>query len=295
MKTYLDYLKNEKRKAPNTLLAYERDLRGFADFLEERGKTLYECAEGDAVAYVLKLRNQNMSRPTVNRKISSLKSFYDYKLSKGELESNPFAKLRSSKPGARDIDYLSVEEIFALLELPDDSPRGIRDKALMEFMYGTGIRVTELVRIKYEDINLRMRFARIKDSNDESRIVPIGEYAYVALVKYIEEAYPVIKGKEIEPEEFLFINMAGDCLTRQGIWKILKDYGKKLEIEDRMTPQILRDSFAIHILQNGGDLRTLQELMGFDDLSAGLAYLALVEIHVKDVFSKTHPRAQIIL
>ncbi len=291
MKAYLDYLKNEKKKATNTLLAYERDIRGFADFLEERGKQLTECAEGDAVAYVLKLRNQNMSKPTVNRKISSLKSFYDYKLNCGEITSNPFAKLKSSKPGARDIDYLSVEEVFALLELPDDTARGKRDRALMEFMYGTGIRVTELVRIKFEDINLRMRFARIKDANEESRIVPIGEYAYKALESYIKDAYPVIKGAEIEPTDNLFINMSGESLTRQGVWKILKDYGKKLGIEERMTPQILRDSFAIHILQNGGDLRTLQELMGFDDLSAGIAYLALVEIHVKDVFSKTHPRA----
>ena len=291
MKEYLDYLKNDKKKADNTLLAYERDIRSFEEFLKTRGKGLDSCTEGDAVAYVLGLKNQNKSRPTVNRRISSLRAFYEYKLDKGVVGSNPFNKLKSSKAEARDISYLTVEEVFALLELPDDSPKGVRDRALLEFMYGTGIRVTELVRMKCEDLSLRMNFATIRDANGESRIVPLGHYAHDALDDYLKRAYTVLKGSELEPEDYLFINRSGECLTRQGIWKILKEYGKKIGVEDKMTPQVLRDSFAVHILQNGGDLKTLQELMGFDDMSAGIAYLALTDIHIKDVFMKTHPRA----
>lgn len=291
MKEYLDYLKSENKKADNTLLAYERDIRSLEDFLKTRTKALDSCTEGDAVAYVLDLKNQNMSRPTINRRISSLRAFYEYKKDRGVISSNPFTKLKSSKAEARDISFLTVEEVFALLELPDETPKGVRDRALLEFMYGTGIRVTELVRMKCEDVNLRMNFATIKDANEESRIVPLGRYAHDALADYLKRAYSVLKGSEPESGDYLFINRSGECLTRQGIWKILKEYGKKLGIEDKMTPQVLRDSFAVHILQNGGDLRTLQELMGFDDMSAGIAYLALTELHVKDVFSRTHPRA----
>ena len=292
MRDYIEYMKNEKRKAENTLVAYERDLKAFEKFLAGRGVgSLTECTDSDAVAYVLELNRDNKSKPTINRKISAIRNYYEFEIQKGLRTGNPFTRVRSAKGDKRQIEYLTVEEIEQLLALPDDSSKGIRDRALLEFMYGTGARVTEVVRLRFSDVNLRMSFVTLRDSNDESRIVPLGRYARAAMTEYFDKAYDDLKGRERDEDDYVFINLRGDALTRQGIWKILKDYGSEIGIGDRMTPLILRDSFAVHILQNGGDLKTLQELMGFEDMSVGIAYLSVTDIHVKDVFNRTHPRA----
>ncbi len=292
MSEFIDYLRTEKKKAENTLIAYERDIKSFRNYLLSRGVTdMDKCSESDAVSYILELGNQKKSKATVNRKISALRMYYEYCIRCGKREDNPFSRIKSARGERRDVDYLTVEEIESLLELPDDSPKGIRDTALLEFMYGTGARVTEVVRLCFEDINLRMSFVTLKDVNDESRIVPLGKYAKAALEKYIGTVYDDLAGRPHSEEDHVFVNMRGEALTRQGIWKIMKDYGSRINAGSRMTPQILRDSFAVHILQNGGDLKTLQELMGFEDMSIGIAYLAVTEIHVKDVFNRTHPRA----
>ncbi len=292
MDAFIDYLKNTKNKAENTLVAYRRDLQAFETFLQGRGeKSLDQCKDSDAAAYILELNNESKSKATINRKISSLRAFYDFKIEEGVVDSNPFQKIKSAKNDKRQIDFLTVEEVNTMLSLPDDSPKGLRDRAILEFMYGTGARVTELVRLRFTDINLRMNFVTLKDNDGESRIVPIGSYASKALQDYIDNAFEEIKGEERDEEDYLFINFRGQPLTRQGIWKILKEYGKEMDVEDRMTPQILRNSFAVHILQNGGDLKTLQELMGFEDMSVGIAYLAVLNVRIRDVYNRTHPRA----
>ena len=291
MRDFIEHLKREKNKAENTLIAYQRDISAFEKYLGDRGKSLATCAESDAVSYVLDLNNQNKSKATINRKVSSLRNYYDFRVSEGKSTSNPFAKIKSVKGDRRQVDYITIEEAEKLMNLPGDDAKGIRDRALLEFMYGTGARVTEVVRLRFCDINLKMSFVTLKDVNDESRIVPLGKYALEAMTEYVESAYEKISGRWHEDDDFVFINFRGEALTRQGIWKILKDYGAMIGLEDRMTPQILRDSFAVHILQNGGDLKTLQELMGFEDMSVGIAYLAVTDIHVRDVFKKTHPRA----
>ncbi|MBQ0018582.1 MAG: tyrosine-type recombinase/integrase [Clostridiales bacterium] len=292
MKDFIEYLKNEKHKAENTLIAYERDIKGFEQFLtERRGKTLADCAESDAIAYVLSMGKENKSKATINRKVSALRTYCDFLIGQSVLDTNPFAGIKSGKSDKREIDYLTLEDVEALLALPSDDRKGLRDKALMEFMYGTGARVTEVVRLRIEDVNLRMSFVTLRDVNDESRIVPLGRYAREALVEYLEGTYDSMKGSEKKGEDYVFINLRGEQLTRQGIWKILKNYGEKLGLAERMTPQILRDSFAVHILKNGGDLKSLQELMGFEDMSIGIAYLAVTDIHVRDVFKRCHPRA----
>lgn len=291
MSDFIDYLKNEKGKAENTLIAYRRDITAFEKYLSERGKSTASCSESDAVSYVLDMNNQNKSKATINRKVSALRTYYDYRIEKGISRLNPFAKIKSVKGDRRQVDYLSIDEAAKLMELPGDDKKGIRDRALLEFMYGTGARVTEVVRLRFCDLNLRMNFVTLKDADDESRIVPLGKYASEAMTEYAERAYDEICGREHDDDDFVFVNFRGEPLTRQGIWKILKDYGAMINLADRMTPQILRDSFAVHILQNGGDLKTLQELMGFEDMSVGIAYLAVTDIHVRDVFKKTHPRA----
>jgi integrase/recombinase XerD len=292
MDDFIEYLKSTGKKAENTIVAYRRDLMAFSDFLHERsGKELIECKDSDAVAYILELNNENKSKATINRKISSLRAFYDYKMGCGEIDTNPFNKIKSARNDKRQIEFLTIEEVEALLDTPDDSPKGIRDRALLEFMYGTGARVTEVVRLRFSDLNLKMNFVTLKDSEGESRIVPVGSYAHDALQKYIDTAYDSIKGDARNDDDYVFINFRGQPLTRQGIWKIMKEYGRKNGIEGKMTPQVLRNSFAVHILQNGGDLKTLQELMGFEDMSVGIAYLSVTKVRIRDVFNRTHPRA----
>ena len=292
MRGFIEYMKNDKRKAENTLIAYERDLKAFEKYLAGRGTgSLEDCTDNDAISYVLQLSNENKSKPTINRKVSALRMYYEYLIMKGVISENPFTRIKAIKTDKRQIDYLTVEEAARLMDLPGDDSKGLRDKALLEFMYGTGARVTEVVRLRFSDINLRMNFVTLRDVNDESRIVPLGRYASAAMKEYIEKSYDVIRGKDYEDDDFVFVNFRGEPLTRQGIWKILKDYGQMLGIESRMTPQILRDSFAVHILKNGGDLKSLQELMGFEDMSVGIAYLSVVEIRVREVFRNCHPRA----
>lgn len=285
-------MKNEKHKAENTLIAYERDINAFGKYLESRGTKKFEdCTDNDAISYVLQLGNDNKSRPTINRKVSALRTFYGYLIAQGRIGSNPFTRIKAVKTDRRKIDFLTIDEAAKLMDLPGDDIKGLRDKALLEFMYGTGARVTEVVRLKFGDVNLKMNFVTLRDVNDESRIVPLGSYASAALSKFVNEAYDSIKGSPHTDDDNVFINLRGEALTRQGIWKILKDYGAMIGVESRMTPQILRDSFGVHILQNGGDLKTLQELMGFDDMSVGIAYLAEIDIRVREVFRSCHPRA----
>ena len=285
-------MKNEKHKAENTLIAYERDINAFGKYLESRGTKKFEdCTDNDAISYVLQLGNDNKSRPTINRKVSALRTFYGYLIAQGRIGSNPFTRIKAVKTDRRKIDFLTIDEAAKLMDLPGDDIKGLRDKALLEFMYGTGARVTEEVRLKFGDVNLKMNFVTLRDVNDESRIVPLGSYASAALSKFVNEAYDSIKGSPHTDDDNVFINLRGEALTRQGIWKILKDYGAMIGVESRMTPQILRDSFGVHILQNGGDLKTLQELMGFDDMSVGIAYLAVIDIRAREVFRSCHPRA----
>ena len=291
MREFLEHLRNDKNKAENTIIAYERDIAAFEKYLKERGKSLGRANESDAVSYVLELGNQSKSKATINRKVSSLRNYYDFRIAGGAMTNNPFAKIKSVKGDRRQVDFLTIDEAARLMDLPEDDKKGMRDKALLEFMYGTGARVTEVVRLKFSDLNLNMNFVTLKDADEENRLVPLGRYAAEAMNNYVNDAYPEIVGRKPDPDDYVFVNFRGETLTRQGIWKILKDYGAMIGIADRMTPQILRDSFAVHILQRGGDLKTLQELMGFEDMSVGIAYLAVTDIHVRDVFKKTHPRA----
>ena len=195
MRGFIEYMRKDKRKAENTLIAYQRDLSAFEKYLASRNVDgLDNCGENDAISYVLSLGAENKSKATINRKVSALRTYYDYTISQGRRSDNPFSKIKSARGDKRQIEYLSIEEATKLMELPDDSRIGIRDKALLEFMYGTGARVTEVVRLRFCDINLRMNFVTLRDVNDESRIVPLGSYAAAALSAYIDKAYDRLKG-----------------------------------------------------------------------------------------------------
>ena len=206
------------------------------------------------------------------------------------MKNNPTANIKSPKIERKEIEYLEMDEIDKLLATPDDSVKGVRDRAILEVLYATGIRVSELIEANVEDINLRMGFITCTGEQSNPRIVPLGRPSRAALEDYIYDGRKKLV-KENTAEKALFVNYYGKRITRQGLWKILKEYGNKAGIEHRLTPNIIRTSFAVHMLQNGADLKTLQELMGHEDITATQVYLSVTKNRIKDVYDKSHPRA----
>ena len=215
---------------------------------------------------------------------------YKYFIEKGLINKNPTANIKSPKIERKEIEYLSLEEVNKLLSTPDDTLKGKRDKAILELLYATGIRVNELVAANIEDVNLRIGFFTCPGEYGRARIVPLGRPAREAIERYLEDARDMFV-KNNRNEKALFVNYSGNRMTRQGLWKLLKTYGKKAELEDKITPHILRNSFAVHMVQNGADLKSLQELLGHEDIAATQIYLSVTKNRIKDVYDKTHPRA----
>lgn len=291
VKEYEEYLRHEKRKSQNTLDAYMGDLRDFQAFLSERGIRLEAASNTDVVGYLLKLREDGRSSATINRKIASVRLFYKYLKMRSIIKENPADNIKSTHVEKKEIEYLTIAEVDRLLSIPDDSLKGKRDRAILEVLYATGIRVSELVNVKVSDVNMRMGFVSLTGDVGRARIVPLGRPARAALEEYI---YGVRKGlvrDENNNEDALFVNYHGKKLTRQGLWKIIKEYAAKANIENKITPQTLRHSFAVHMVQNGADLKSLQELLGHEDISATQIYLSVTKNRIKDVYDKTHPRA----
>lgn len=286
------YLKEEKNMAGNSLEAYERDVNHFLRFLE--GKNIHEMRDmtnTDIVSYVLKLKNEGKSGATVNRRISAIRTFCTYTHSKGLMRDNPSIHIKSPQMEKKRPDYLSIEEIENLLALPDVATvKGKRDKAILETMYGTGIRVTELVEMSLEDVNVRLGFCTFTGEYGKARIIPLGRPAKTAMEEYLREARPQLTRSK-ENEKALFVNYTGERMTRQGLWKILKHYANKSGLGAALTPQIIRHSFAVHMLQNGADLKSLQELMGHEDITTTQIYMETTKNRIKEVYDKAHPRA----
>ena len=291
IKDFIEYLQRERRMSKNTLEAYKRDVHEFVAFEGARGMTdLLDTSSTEIVAFLHDLKNSGKSAATVNRKLASVRAFFNFLMNSGLVSSNPTADIKSPKIERKELEYLTLEEVDKLLETPDDSIRGIRDKAILEVLYATGIRVSELIEADLEDINMRMGFITCDGEQSKARIVPLGRPARAALETYIYEARNALV-KDNTEEKALFVNYYGSRITRQGLWKVLKEYGEKAGIEKKLTPNIMRNSFAVHMLQNGADLKSLQELMGHEDISATQAYLAVTKNRIKDVYDKTHPRA----
>lgn len=295
LEEFMGYLTEEQGKAKNTREAYRRDLLEFQRRLAEKEIIgLEKATNTEVVGYLLNLKNTGKSAATVNRKVASLRAFYRFMLEKGYVKENPTYRIKSPKIERKELEYLTVEEMDKLLSLPDGSLRGVRDRAILEVLYATGIRVSEITEANLEDINLRMGFVTCKGEHGKARIVPMGRPAKAALEEYVYDARPKLlrkdqeKGKE---ERALFVNYAGDRITRQGLWKIIKEYAKKAGIESNITPQTLRNSFAVHMIQNGADIKSLQELLGHEDPSATQVFLSVTKSRIKDVYDNTHPRA----
>lgn len=288
---FLIYLKEEKRAAENTSSAYVRDILQFESFVGERGITdLEDVINSDVVAFLMDLKSKGSSKSTVNRKLASVRTYYAFLQKRMGLKNNPADNIKSPKIEKKAMEFLKPEEVDKLMELPDDTDKGIRDKAILELLYATGIRASELIDMEIADINLRMGFVTCEGENIRSRIIPVGRMARNAVEKYLEESRGRLT-RSNEDERHLFVNFQGKPLTRQGLWKVLKEYGDMAGLSVNLTPQVLRNSFAIHMLQNGADLKSLQELMGHEDISATQVYLAFTKNRIKDVYDRSHPRA----
>lgn len=285
------FLKEEKKMSENTIEAYQRDIRGFCRFAEERGvENPEEASNTEVVAYLMRLKQEGKAKATVNRKLAAIRTWFQYLVEEGRVSRNPALEIKSPKIERKEIEYLSVEEVDTLMKMPDESPKGIRDRAILELLYATGIRASELIALEIDDVNVRMGFVTCSGENMKARIIPIGRPGRKAMETYLYGARQEILARHPE-ERSLFVNYIGKPITRQGLWKILKEYGEKAELSHSLTPQVLRNSFAVHMLQNGADLKSLQELLGHEDISATQIYLSVTKNRIKDVYDKTHPRA----
>lgn len=291
---FLDYLKNERKTADNTVLAYKRDICAFERFANGRGIfSPLEVTNAEVVSYLIQLKNDGKSKGTVNRKLASIRSFYNYMQRMGRMSVNPTEDIKSPKIDRKELEFLTIEEVEQLLAQPDESVKGIRDRAILELMYATGIKVSEVIELKLSDMNLHMGFVSCSGSHGRARIVPMGNIARETIQRYIDESRNfLMRGENVDdPDREFFVNYMGKPFTRQGLWKIMKEYGVKSGMEHKITPHILRNSFAVHMIQNGADLKSLQELLGHEDISATQIYLSVTKNRIKDVYDKTHPRA----
>ncbi|MDO4868814.1 MAG: tyrosine recombinase [Bacillota bacterium] len=289
---FVQYLQKEKRMAKNTLEAYKRDVISFISFESSRGITdVTEVSSTEIVAYLHNLKSTGKSASTVNRKLASLRSFFRYLQKINVIKDNPTSGIKTPKIERKELEFLTIEEVDRLLEVPDRSLKGIRDRAILEVLYATGIKVSELIDANVEDVNFRMGFITCATSSIRARIVPLGRPSRAALEEYVYDVRKKLLRDDNRDEKALFVNYYGSRITRQGLWKLLKEYGEKTGLQQRLTPNTLRNSFAVHMLQNGADLKSLQELMGHEDITATQIYLSATKNRIKDVYDKTHPRA----
>lgn len=286
---YILFLTTVKKSSQNTIQSYRRDLVKLNDYLVDNGITDIKDVNSTVLrSYVLYMEDQKKSSATVSRSIASIRSFFIYLLENGIVTGNPTEGLKPPKVEKKTPETLTIEEVSLLLEQPSgDTPKEIRDKAMLELLYATGLRVSELISLKISDINLSLNYIECHDRN-KSRIIPIENAAKYALSRYITETRPAM----CADSEFLFTNVKGDVMSRQGFWKVLKSYAKKAGINKDITPHMIRHSFATHMVINGADLASLQEMLGHSDISTTQIYLKGKSSKLKEVYDKAHPRAK---
>ena len=286
---YERFLTEEKKASPNTLSSYLRDVRQYLGWLGEAGLSPAQAVHADVEAYTRSMTAHGKSAATVTRCQASLKSFYSWLMEIGQVSENPARGLTQAKVERKLPHILTSREVELFLEQPDPSDaKGCRDKAMLELLYATGIRVSELIGLDLENLNLSAGFIRCA-SRGKERIIPLYQTAVRALQNYLDRVRPQMV--EHPDEKALFVNMSGERMSRQGFWKIIKHYQEKAGIQKDITPHTLRHSFAAHLLENGADLRSIQEMLGHADISSTQIYAQLVNQKLKDVYNKAHPRA----
>ena len=286
IETYKQYL-DSKQLSTNTISSYIYDINSFKDYLNDNyGLDISKTRKAQILTYLVNLQKQGKSSSTISRTISALKNFFEFLKKEKLVEDNPAMSIHSPKQVKKTPAILSEDEVTQLMELSDPSTfKGSRDSAILELLYSSGIKATELINIKVSDVNLNAGIINIDGTKE--RIVPLSQYAKNAINNFLNN----YRNKKCKQDvEFLFVNISGEPISRQGIWKILKYYEKKANFKKELSPQILRNSFAVHLLSHGADLGTLQELMGLSSFAAAQNYLSSVEFKSLEVFKKTFPR-----
>lgn len=286
---FIQYLHNTKKSSGNTEVSYERDLRKLSQFLSDQGiEDITQVTATNLNSYMLYLERKRFAPSTVSRSVASIRAFYQYLVKTQEISENPSEGLHPPKVEKKLPEILTVEEVDLLLAQPNaETPKGMRDRAMLELLYATGIRVSELVHLVLSDVNMSLGFLTCRDSGKE-RIIPFGSVAKKALQTYLTEARPGFVTEE--SGDLLFTNCSGKMMSRQGFWKILKSYANAAGIQADITPHTLRHSFATHLLQNGADLKSLQEMLGHSDISTTQMYVNMSVNKIRDVYMKAHPR-----
>ena len=284
---FIEYLKS-RQVSRNTLLSYERDINQLATYFKNIDKKMFDATEEDLQKYIVYLTTMGKSNATISRNVASMKAFYRYLLKNKLVEENIALNLAAPKVEKKELSILSVSEVEKLLEQPSSKDlKGQRDKAMLELLYATGIRVTELVSLTMSDVNVNAGHIKVKKKSKE-RVIPISNTALKYLKEYIENVRPLLI--KTEEEQSLFINANGQKMTRQGFWKILKQYKDEAKIEKELTPHTIRHSFAVHMLQNGAELKSVQELLGHTDVASTMMYTHVADLKLRYEYLKAHPR-----
>ncbi|MCT2345258.1 site-specific tyrosine recombinase XerD [Niallia taxi] len=292
LKDFMHYLLVEKGLAKNTLVSYERDLKSYCKYIRDIEQIgLTDIQRAHIVRFLGFLKDNGKSSKTIARHIASIRAFHQFLFRDRVTEEDPTVHIETPQ-GERSLPkVLSMQEVEALLEFPKKLDHfGKRDKAMLELLYATGIRVSELIQLNMDDVHLMMGFVRCIGKGNKERIIPIGGAATKAITVYLEEGRADFSNKK-EKSDALFLNHHGRRLSRQGFWKILKRLGKEADIKKEITPHTLRHSFATHLLENGADLRAVQEMLGHADISTTQIYTHVTKTRLKDVYSQYHPRA----
>jgi integrase/recombinase XerD len=299
IESFLNYLRVEKGFSNNTTMAYANDLNQLRAFAEEaagRGGIMpnwVSFSRQDMLSYLLNLKERNYAVTTVARKVAAAKSFFGFLAAEGKVKSNPMDNISSPKVGKALPDTLSVSQVRELLAQPAklETPEAKRDRAMLELLYASGMRVSELVNLNVIDVDTASGFVRAFGKGKKERLVPVYPQAALSVEDYVKEVRPryVHNGAE----KALFVNQRGERLTRQGLWQILKGYAKTANLEHRVTPHTLRHSFATHMLSGGADLRSVQELLGHANISTTQIYTHLTSDHIRQAYDKAHPRAKV--
>lgn len=286
---FISYLHNIKKTSNNTEQSYRRDLEKAQHFLEEKGITDVKEITGEYLnSYVLYLEKNKFATATISRNIASIKAFFHFLCEEGICIEDVSAGLKAPKIEKKIPEIMSTEEVVRLLEQPSgDTAKEVRDRAMLELLYATGIRVTELITLKVSDVNLQVGYILCKDAHKE-RVIPFGNAAKTALTQYMD----TVRSGMLQDEDtgVLFVNCSGRPMSRQGFWKLIKYYAKKANITSDITPHTLRHSFAAHLVENGADLRSVQEMLGHSDISTTQIYANMNHSRIREVYAKAHPR-----
>lgn len=288
--SFIEYLRDHKGLRAATLSSYQKDLEQFTDAMQERGlEEAEQVSKVHLTLYFSGLKEAGRAAASVTRASVSIRSFFRYLTRERILAHDPFLQIDMPRHEKKAPQILTEAEVSRLLDMPDASaPVGLRDKAMLELLYGTGIRVSELILLDVHDIDTSLRFVRCGGDTGKERIIPFGEVTAAWIMKYLDEARPILTEKE---EKALFPNRLGGRFSRQGFWKTIKKYGNEAGIEADITPHTLRHSFATHLLDHGADLRSVQEMLGHADMSSTQVYIRKSKENLKSVYQSYHPRA----